>query len=186
MAQTTRSTHTAQVSDNPASAHDAGARQADDHHTSASTDTIRPVERARHIVGQLASLPRLARRAEAAAESAAERIARRRRVAQATLDAETSAAETDWARVGVFSAGIAIGTLIGAGAALLLAPATGYETRARLTSRAKSARGRAAERLDDVSDELRDRARHGARRVKRAAATSRWAVEDAWERRRRD
>lgn len=143
-----------------------------------------PVERARHIVGQLAALPRLAQSAQVATESVAERIARRRRAAQATLDEETGAAETDWARVGVFSAGVAIGTLIGAGVALLLAPATGYETRTRLASRARLAGGRAAERFDDVGDELRQRARHGARRVKRAATTSRWAVEDAWERRR--
>ncbi|GJG85102.1 hypothetical protein tb265_02830 [Gemmatimonadetes bacterium T265] len=146
----------------------------------------RPVMRARHIVGQLAALPRLARGAEDAAGSVAERIARRRRAAQATLEAESGAAETDWGQVGVFGAGIAIGALIGAGAALLLAPATGYETRTRLARRARQAGGRAADRWDDVSDDLRHKAQHGARRVKRAATASRWVVEDAWERRRRD
>ncbi len=147
---------------------------------------VRPVERARHIVGRLAALPRLARRADAPTESVAERIARRRRVARATLDVESGAAETDWARVGVFGAGVAVGALIGAGVALLLAPATGYETRTRLARRARQTGGRAADRWEDASDDLRDKARHGARRVKRAATTSRWAVEDAWERQRRD
>lgn len=149
-------------------------------------DDPRPVARARHIVGQLASLPRLARGAEAGAGSVAERIARRRRIAQATLEAESGAAETDWTRVTVFGAGIAIGALIGAGAALLLAPSTGYETRTRIARRARQAGGRAADQWEGVSDELRHKAKHGARRVKRAATTSRWAVEDAWERRRRD
>lgn len=150
-------------------------------------DDPRPVARARHVVGQLASLPRLARSAEAgAAGSVAERIARRRRAAQATLDAESSAVETDWTRVSVFGAGIAIGALIGAGAALLLAPSTGYETRTRIARRARQAGGRAADQWEDASEELRHKAKHGARRVKRAATTSRWAVEDAWERQRRD
>lgn len=143
-------------------------------------------EHARHIVGRLAALPRLARSADAATESVAERMARRRRAAQATLDVESGAAATDWARVGVFGAGMAVGALIGAGVALLLAPATGYETRTRLARRARQTGGRAADRWEDVSDDLRDKARHGARRVKRAATTSRWAVEDAWERQHRD
>ncbi len=150
-----------------------------------TAENARPVARARQLVGQLAALPKLARAAEARTESVAERIAHRRRIARATLDEESSAAETDWARVGVFGAGIAIGALIGAGAALLLAPATGFETRTRLAHRARDVKDRAADRWDDASDDLRHRARHEARRVKRAAINSRWAAEDAWEQRRR-
>ncbi len=203
MAQTIRSSQDngGTGSTSPGAGGDAGAERAagvapptGDSATAATASTTSPaslpgvpaVERARHIVGRLASLPRLARGAGAEGASVAERIARRRRAARATLDEESGARETDWGRVGVFGAGIAIGALIGAGTALLLAPATGYETRTRLARRARHAGGRAAERLDDASDELREKARHGARRVKRAATTSRWAVEDAWERRGRD
>lgn len=155
----------------------------------AGTDDARPLARARQIVGQLAALPRLARGADARAESVAERIARRRRAAQATLNREASTAETDWARVGVFGAGVVIGALIGAGAALLLAPATGYDTRSRLARRARAGRGWSADQWDqwgDMSDDVRDRARHGAKRLKRAGTGSRHAGADDWERRRRD
>ena len=168
----------------------AGSKAPPVEHASSSAGA-RPIARARQLVEQLTALPRLARHANARAESAAERIARRRRIAQATLDEEAgSRGETDWARVGVFGAGVAIGALIGAGAALLLAPATGYETRTRLARRTRDVADDAADRWDDVSDELRYRARHGAKRVRqrvrRAATSSRWAVEDAWDRRRRD
>lgn len=152
--------------------------------TSATTPPAARARQGRPIVGEVSALPRLAARAaQHAGESAAERIARRRRAAQAELDAE-ALGEMDWGRVGVFGAGIAIGALIGAGAALLLAPATGFETRTRLVRRARDVGGRAADRWEDVSDDVRRKARRGARKVQRAATTSRWAVEDAWEQRR--
>ena len=96
--------------------------------------TERPAAGVRPIAGQLSLLPRPARRGKRG-ESAAERVARRRREAQATLVAESSHAGTDWGQVGVFGAGVAIGALIGAGAALLLAQATGYAPRARRVHR---------------------------------------------------
>lgn len=114
--------------------------------------------------------------------SAAEREAHRRELA---LEAAESGPGTDWAQVGVFSAGIAVGALIGAGAALLLAPATGYETRARLADRARRSGGRLTERWDDLGDDLRRGARRGRKKVTRAVTASRWAAEDAWERRAR-
>lgn len=82
---------------------------------------------ARHVVGSLASLPRLAR-GDAPTESAAERVARRRAAARATLDLEAGAAA--WPSAAVFGVGIAVGALIGAGAALLLTPSARLEARA--------------------------------------------------------
>jgi hypothetical protein len=150
---------------------------------------------ARHIAGRLGAipgaLPRLAAAGTARARdvarrdprsaSDAERAAHRR---EAALEAAESGERTDWAQVGVFSAGMAVGALIGAGVALLLAPATGFETRARLSHQARRRGARAADRFDDLSDGARRGAARGARRVGRAVTTARWAAEDALARRR--
>jgi hypothetical protein len=149
---------------------------------------------ARHIAGRLGAipgaLPRLAAAGAARArnvrgaahrDSAAERDAHRR---EAALEVAESGARADWGQVGIFSAGVAVGALIGAGAALLLAPATGFETRTRLAYKARRTGARAADRFEDLSDNARRSARRGARRVGRAATSARWAAEDAWERRR--
>jgi hypothetical protein len=61
---------------------------------------------------------------------------------------------------------------------LLLAPASGFETRSRLVRTARR-----------TGDRLRKGARKGGRdlqrNVSRKVTRSRWAAEDAWERRRR-
>ncbi|NUO94320.1 MAG: YtxH domain-containing protein, partial [Gemmatimonadaceae bacterium] len=44
--------------------------------------------------------------------------------------------ETDWQQVAIFGVGIAVGLMVGAGAALLSAPQSGAETRAALRARA--------------------------------------------------
>jgi hypothetical protein len=142
---------------------------------------------ARHIAGRLGALPRLAAAGAARArsvtqrDSIAERDAQRR---EAALEAAESGERTDWAQVGVFSAGIAVGALIGAGIALLLAPATGFETRTRLAYQARRTGARAADRLGGLGEGARRGAKRSARRVGRAATSARWAAEDAWERRR--
>jgi YtxH-like protein len=64
----------------------------------------------------------------------------------------------DWNNIGLFTAGIALGAILGASVALLFAPASGDETRERIGRRVR--RSRAA---DDVWDEL-------AEELKRAAA----------------
>src|SRR5690348_1129654 len=92
--------------------------------------------------------------------------------------------ETDWRSLGVFAAGLAVGALFGAGAALLLAPASGFETRARLARGARRARTRAADRIENVGDRVRDRAKRGRRSLKRKMTLSRWRAEDAWDRHR--
>jgi gas vesicle protein len=55
----------------------------------------------------------------------------------------------DWNNIGLFTAGIAVGAVLGAAVALLLAPASGEDTRHSLGRRVRRMRGD-----DDVWDEL--------------------------------
>ena len=55
----------------------------------------------------------------------------------------------DWNNIGLFTAGIAVGAILGAAVALLFAPASGNETRHRIARRARHPLGD-----DDVWDEL--------------------------------
>ena len=55
----------------------------------------------------------------------------------------------DWNNIGLFAAGIAVGAVLGAAVALLMAPATGEETRHSISRRVRRLRGD-----DDVWDEL--------------------------------
>jgi gas vesicle protein len=64
----------------------------------------------------------------------------------------------DWNAIGLFTAGIAVGAILGATVALFLAPASGDETRERVARRARKMRGD-----DDIWDEL-------AQELERAAA----------------
>lgn len=54
-----------------------------------------------------------------------------------------------------FLAGLAIGALIGAGAALLFAPQSGADTRRAVSRRAKHLAREARDRYDEVRDQLR-------------------------------
>lgn len=66
-----------------------------------------------------------------------------------------------------FVAGLALGAVIGAGAALLTAPRNGRGTRRRLRRAADGVRHTTTERFDEIADEFRDRvdqAVDGARR----------------------
>ncbi|HJU89083.1 MAG TPA: YtxH domain-containing protein [Gemmatimonadaceae bacterium] len=102
-------------------------------------------------------------------------------------EAEGSSYEetTDWGRIGSFAAGLAAGLTIGAGVALLLAPASGEETREYLSHRARSLRSRADTSWDDLRDELRWLARRGRKKMRRGVTMGRWRAEDAIERQRR-
>src|SRR6476661_1174262 len=55
----------------------------------------------------------------------------------------------DWNAIGLFTAGIAVGAILGATVALLMAPASGDETRERIGRRVRHLRGN-----DDVWDDL--------------------------------
>jgi hypothetical protein len=93
--------------------------------------------------------------------------------------------ERDWKRLATFGGGIALGALLGAGVALLLAPATGEETRELLLDHARSAGGRVRERFDDLRDDVRYATRRGRRGMHRGLARGGWALEDALDRARR-
>jgi gas vesicle protein len=64
----------------------------------------------------------------------------------------------DWNNIGLFTAGIAVGAILGGAVALLFAPASGGETRHRIARRVRNIRGE-----DDIWDEL-------AEELERAAA----------------
>ena len=55
----------------------------------------------------------------------------------------------DWNNIGLFTAGIAVGAILGATVALLLAPSSGEETRHSISRRVRHLRGD-----DDLWDEL--------------------------------
>ncbi|MGZ8378383.1 MAG: YtxH domain-containing protein, partial [Gemmatirosa sp.] len=119
--------------------------------------------RAGLVAGRLSALPRLAAdRVRDVRAGVRDRLARRSQPEAGVSTAETATAGerggTDWARVGVFGAGLAIGALLGAGTALLLAPSSGYETRTRLARGARRASTRVADRWDDLGDTVRQKA----------------------------
>jgi hypothetical protein len=91
----------------------------------------------------------------------------------------------EWARLGFFAMGVALGALAGSGTALLFAPERGEETRARLRQRARRLHGDAADAWDDLRDELEWAARRGRRRLRRSLTRGRWAAEDVVDRGRR-
>src|SRR5919202_54322 len=92
--------------------------------------------------------------------------------------------QADWRQIGTLGLGVAVGVAVGAGLALLLAPMSGEETRDFIGNRARRIRGRAADRWDDLRDELRYAARRGRKRVRRSATRGKWAAEDAIDRTR--
>ena len=75
--------------------------------------------------------------------------------------------DTDWQQVAIFGAGLALGVLVGAGAALLTAPRTGAETRAALAAGARRTRRTAQRRSRDAWDDLRDEIRSATRALRR-------------------
>ena len=75
----------------------------------------------------------------------------------------------DWNNIGLFTAGIALGAILGASVALLWAPASGDETRHRIGQRVRGIRGD-----DDVWDEL-------AEELERAAAERKAEAEEEEE-----
>jgi hypothetical protein len=70
-------------------------------------------------------------------------------VPQPQLDGRPLKTVPDWNNIGLFSAGIALGAILGATVALLWAPASGDQTRQRIGRRVRRMRGD-----DDMWDEL--------------------------------
>lgn len=85
----------------------------------------------------------------------------------------------DWEHVGLVGAGLVIGAVVGAGAALLLAPHSGEETRTIIRRQARNARHRASDAWSDLADELAALTRRGRRRARRAIRRARWRASDA-------
>jgi hypothetical protein len=85
----------------------------------------------------------------------------------------------DWEHVGLLGAGLLVGALVGAGAALLLAPQSGQETRMAIRRQARFARHRASDAWMQLADELAAVARRGRRRARRAMRRARWRASDA-------
>src|SRR4051794_29254585 len=79
----------------------------------------------------------------------------------------------DWERVGLVSAGLLIGAVVGAGAALLLAPGSGQETRTAIRRKARFAHHRAGDAWGDLAAELAEVARRSRRRARRAMRRAR-------------
>lgn len=74
----------------------------------------------------------------------------------------------DWNNIGLFTAGIAVGAILGAAVALLIAPASGEETRHSISRRVRRLRGD-----DDVWDELAEELERAASaREEKAVETS--------------
>jgi len=90
--------------------------------------------------------------------------------------------DMQWRHTAIFGAGVALGAMIGAGAALLFAPQSGEETREILSERARDVRGRIGERIDDARGDLNWYLRRGRRKFRRGAERGRWASEDIADR----
>lgn len=75
--------------------------------------------------------------------------------------------ETDWQQVAIFGAGLALGIALGAGVAMLTAPASGIETRYALAKRARRVRRASVEKGHDAWDGLRREIRNAARALER-------------------
>lgn len=82
------------------------------------------------------------------------------------------------ARAGVLGIGLAIGALLGAGIALLLAPQSGEDTRDLLRRRARGIRMQAGDGWSELGDELRYVTRRQRRELRRKARRARWAASD--------
>jgi gas vesicle protein len=65
-----------------------------------------------------------------------------------------------------FVAGLLLGAVVGASLALLTAPQSGRKTRKRLVRAVSSARADAADRWEDLSDEVQDVVRSGRKRIR--------------------
>jgi gas vesicle protein len=87
--------------------------------------------------------------------------------------------EIDWQHIAIFTAGAVLGAVVGAGAALLLAPQSGARTRHNLARRGRHFRTRSADAWDDLRHELR----YAARRGRKTLAHKMTALRDRRERR---
>ena len=88
--------------------------------------------------------------------------------------------ELDWQHIAIFTAGAVLGAVLGAGAALLMAPQSGARTRHNLARRGRHLRTRTADAWEDLRHELRYAARRGRKKL---ASRMNGALRDRHERR---
>jgi hypothetical protein len=112
-----------------------------------------------------ASRGKRARDAEpiSASGPAAERTGYVRQTALRPLDTYKAAP----AAPAIFAAGVALGIVLGAGAALLFAPQSGADTRRGIIRRGRRLGRRSRDAWSDLADELRDATRRTRRRMRR-------------------
>jgi gas vesicle protein len=126
--------------------------------------------------GRSAGSPPRARQSDADASDSLDSLAASKQ------NGQSYSTDMQWRQAAIFGAGIAIGAMIGAGAALLFAPQSGEETREILGERARDVRGRIGDRFDDVRGDLNWYLRRGRRKFRRGAERGRWASEDIADR----
>lgn len=88
--------------------------------------------------------------------------------------------ELDWQHIAIFTAGAVLGAVVGAGAALLLAPQSGARTRHKLAKRGRHFRTRTTDAWEDLRHTLRYAARRGRKKL---AARMNGVLRDRRERR---
>ncbi len=97
--------------------------------------------------------------------------------------------QADSERLQMLGVGLLIGAIVGAASALLLAPASGEQTRKLIVKRARKAYDQGADYMDDTWEDAEKAARRAARagmkRARRQAAKVRELSEDALENGRR-
>ena len=74
--------------------------------------------------------------------------------------------------------GFLLGAIVGAGLALMLAPATGEDTRRKIKDRLEGLRDMAGDRIGEAKDTLRKGGRHLADAVKEGADTVRRSADE--------
>ena len=129
----------------------------------------RPDTGAHSMYGETSSTSRVGSASEA---ELAERRAR-------ALDAANG--EDERSRTLAFGAGVAVGALLGAGLALLLAPQSGKATRASIVRGARRIPERARDQWDDLGDELRMALRRRTKGMRRGVRNARWRAADMVE-----
>jgi hypothetical protein len=75
--------------------------------------------------------------------------------------------ELDWQHIAIFATGALLGAMLGAGAALLLAPQSGARTRHDIARQGRQLRERTADAWEDLRHELRHAARRGRKKLAR-------------------
>ncbi|MDQ2765508.1 MAG: YtxH domain-containing protein, partial [Gemmatimonadota bacterium] len=110
--------------------------------------------------GRSAGSPPRARQSDVDASDALDSVASSKPIGKSYSD------DMQWRHTAIFGAGIALGALIGAGAALLFAPQSGDETREFLSERARGFGGRIGDRIDDARGDLNWYMRRGRRKLR--------------------